>query len=271
MKVRVVLSVMALFGVGHAALGVPRALGADVDCLIVPREVVAVAAPVAGLLEKVLVERGDLVTAGQVLATIESTVKQAEVAVIRARVEMDARIKGSEARRAFGERRLKRTEELFRQEMTSQREMDEAETSKVLAEMELLEALETRRLAELELQRLTTELNLRTVRSPITGVVMERFLSMGELANQNPLFKVAQLDPLRIEVFVPAATLGKIAAGMTAQVMPDSPLGGSYAARVTVVDRVGDPASGTFGVRLELPNPGYRLPAGVRCKVRFPR
>ena len=36
-------------------------------------------------------------------------------------------------------------------------------------------------------------------------------------------------------------------------------------------DRVVDAASGTFGVRLELPNPGYRLPAGLKCKVRFPR
>ena len=40
-------------------------------------------------------------------------------------------------------------------------------------------------------------------------------------------------------------------------------------ARVTVVDRVVDAASGTFGVRLELPNPDYRLPAGLKCKVRF--
>jgi hypothetical protein len=38
-----------------------------------------------------------------------------------------------------------------------------------------------------------------------------------------------------------------------------------------VVDPVIDAASGTFGVRLELPNSDYRLPAGLRCKVRFPR
>jgi multidrug efflux pump subunit AcrA (membrane-fusion protein) len=41
-------------------------------------------------------------------------------------------------------------------------------------------------------------------------------------------------------------------------------------AKVTVVDRVVDAASGTFGVRLELPNPGYKLPAGLKCKTRFP-
>lgn len=43
-----------------------------------------------------------------------------------------------------------------------------------------------------------------------------------------------------------------------------------HRARVTVVDRVVDAASGTFGVRLALPNPGHRIPAGLKCKVRLP-
>jgi multidrug efflux pump subunit AcrA (membrane-fusion protein) len=36
-----------------------------------------------------------------------------------------------------------------------------------------------------------------------------------------------------------------------------------------IVDRVVDAASGTFGIRLEIPNPGNRIPAGLKCKVRF--
>jgi membrane fusion protein (multidrug efflux system) len=40
---------------------------------------------------------------------------------------------------------------------------------------------------------------------------------------------------------------------------------------VTVVDKVVDAASGTFGVRLELPNPDLKLPAGLKCTVRFNR
>ena len=41
-------------------------------------------------------------------------------------------------------------------------------------------------------------------------------------------------------------------------------------ATVTIVDQVLDAASGTIGIRLELPNPGYALPAGIRCHARFP-
>ena len=40
-------------------------------------------------------------------------------------------------------------------------------------------------------------------------------------------------------------------------------------AKVSIVDRVVDASSGTFGVRLELPNPGHRLPGGLKCRVRF--
>jgi multidrug efflux pump subunit AcrA (membrane-fusion protein) len=129
--------------------------------------------------------------------------------------------------------------------------------------------LQNKRLAELEQQRATAALELRTIRSPVAGVVMERLLSPGELVKLNPILKIAQIDPLRVEVFAPVALLGKVAVGMKAQVMPEAPVGGVYSARVKVVDRVVDAASGTFGVRLELPNPDYRLPAGLKCKVRF--
>ena len=44
---------------------------------------------------------------------------------------------------------------------------------------------------------------------------------------------------------------------------------GIYDAKVTVVDRVVDAASGLFGVRLELPNPDYKLSAGLKCQVTF--
>ena len=71
------------------------------------------------------------------------------------------------------------------------------------------------------------------------------------------------------EAFVPAALHGQVRAGMAAQVVPELPGAQPVAARVAVVDPVMDAASGTFGVRLALPNPDNVLPAGVRCAVRF--
>lgn len=129
--------------------------------------------------------------------------------------------------------------------------------------------LSNRRLADLELQRTSAEVALRTIKSPINGVVVERFMHPGEFPKQEKILKIAQIDPLRVEVYAPVALLGKISVGSAAHVKPESPVTGEYPAKVTVVDRVVDAASGTFGVRLELPNHDLKLPAGLKCTVRF--
>jgi len=129
--------------------------------------------------------------------------------------------------------------------------------------------LSNRRLADLELQRTSAEVALRTIRSPVNGVVMERFMHPGEFPKQEKILKIAQIDPLRVEVYAPVSMLGKIAVGQTAWVKPEAPVTGEFAARVTVVDRVVDAASGTLGVRLELPNHNLKLPAGLKCTIRF--
>lgn len=59
---------------------------------------------------------------------------------------------------------------------------------------------------------------------------------------------------------------GLVRVGETLTVLPDHPLQGSFEAKVDVVDRVFDAASGTFGLRLSLPNPELGIPAGHRCK-----
>ena len=87
---------------------------------------------------------------------------------------------------------------------------------------------------------------------------------------QTPVMSLAQIDPLRVEVAVPVDYFGKIRVGMTAQVEWEDPIGSVQPATVKIVDPVLDAASGTIGVRLELPNPKHSLPAGTKCSVRFP-
>ena len=68
---------------------------------------------------------------------------------------------------------------------------------------------------------------------------------------------------------VRACVLGKIAVGSQARVQPEEPATEPRNAKVTVVDRVVDAASGTYRVRLELPNSKQSLPAGLKCVVTF--
>jgi len=110
---------------------------------------------------------------------------------------------------------------------------------------------------------------LRTLKSPINGVVVERYMHPGEFPKQERVLKLAQIDPLRVEAYAPVALLGRITVGMTGSVKPEDPVKGEYQGKVTVVDKVVDAASGTFGVRMEVPNPDMKLPAGLKCTVRF--
>jgi RND family efflux transporter MFP subunit len=263
--------VLALCLFGLVGLWPGRAPAAELDCLIEPYLLVNVGSPVEALLERVEVDRGDLVKQGQVLARLESSVERSTVTLARARAAMTSGIESGQVRLDYSIRKVASNEDLLKQQAISEREVDEAKAQRDLNEIALVEARETKRLAELEAERAEVVLKLRTITSPVSGVVTERLLTAMELVRQTPIVKIAQLHPLRVEVFVPIALLGKIAVGSTAQVIPEAPVGGSHSATVTVVDRVVDAASGTFGVRLELPNPDYRLPAGLKCKVRFGR
>jgi RND family efflux transporter MFP subunit len=257
----------AASGVGQTS----TAQGDELNCLIEPYMTVTVSTPVEGIMQSVNVDRGDLVQTGQVLAKLESTVQEADVAVARYRSELHAELQSTQTRHEFSLRKLARAEELSRKQTISIHELDEARTEKLLAETARLEAQEKRRLAELEYKRAQAALGLRTIKSPLTGVVVERMVSPGDFRNNlDPkILKLAQIHPLRVEVFVPGPMFGRISVGTRGEVIPEVPHNQPRIAKVTVVDRTVDAASGTFAVRLELPNPKYQLPAGLKCKIRF--
>lgn len=227
---------------GTAAAGGGRTL----ECLVEPSSVANVGASVDGILEHVAVDRGDRVTKGQVVARLRSGVEAAAVKLSQAQVE-------------FAQRRAERNEMLFQKQLISAQERDEMVTEV--------------KLREEELNRNREVLALRTVVSPIDGVVVERRLAPGEFirAEKSVVVRLAQVDPLNIEVIAPASMFGSLRVGMTGRVSLAPFFPGTYAAKVVVVDRVIDAASGTLGVRLQMPNPDNRIPAGLKCSVSFSR
>ena len=239
------------------------------DCLIEPHMTVALSTRAQGVLERVHVDRGDPVEVGQVLATLEAGVERATVELASARAQLLGDLRASEASLEYGRRKQARYKDLFRKSALPAQDREGADTEAALAAAKLLKAQEDRQIAELQLRQAQETLALRTLRSPIRGVVADRLLAPGESVEDRAILRLAQLDPLDVEVVVPVAHFGAFRAGMTGVVTPESPLEGTYRATVQVVDRVVDAASGTFRVRLELPNPDYALPGGLKCSVRF--
>ncbi len=262
-------------GVRYAVLALlsAAACAGEFDCIVEPSKTVEVRAASEGLIEKIWVDRGDLVKAGQVLVTLDSGVERAATEAARYRSTMQSKIRTGESRLEFSTAKYQRREKLAGQSFISLHDRDEALTEKKLAESELAEAKDDRRLAEIEYRRLSEQLRLRTIKSPVDGVVVDRLLNAGELADnrdlRKPILRLADIGTLYVEVLMPIEAFGKLVLGQTVEVLPEAPIGGRYTATVAVIDRVHDAASGTFGVRLAMANPGMKLPGGIKCKANF--
>ena len=213
----------------------------EAPCLVVPSMEVDVGTPVDGVVELVTVDRGDRVTRGSLLARLNSGVDVASIEYQTARAQ-------------FGARKLTRNEGLREKRLISNQELDEIETEK--------------RLSELELDQKREQLKLRSIVSPIDGVIVDRYRNRGDLVKQEKIFRIAQLNPLHVEAIAPAHLFRSIRLGQSYQVFLPL-LNIQTTAKVSNLDRVIDAASGTFRVRLHLPNPKYELPSGLRCQIEF--
>lgn len=237
--VQLIIAAMIIF----AAFNSTCNAGDGHECMIEPHAKVEFKSQVPGIIDEVMVERGDIIRKGQVLARLKSGVEEALVEQSRALF-------------GFAQRKDERNADLSKKDLISSHEKDEMETELKKVEMQLKEMEE--------------RLKLRYIISTVDGVVMERNLYPGEYAGENTaIMKAAALNPLNVEVIVPLRMYGSIKKGMKAEVRPESPVGGLYKGEVVIVDKVIDAASGTFGIRIQLPNPDYKIPAGLKCRVKF--
>jgi RND family efflux transporter MFP subunit len=243
------------------------------DCLIEPNQRIEIRSPANALIDKILVDRGSVVRAGDLLVQLDGSVEREAFTGAQQRAESEAEVRVARARVEFAREKFRRREDLRQQNYITAQDRDETQAELQVAEAEMALAVDNRRLAGTESQRLAAVLKQRQLRAPFNGVVTDRLQHPGELAftgeGARPILKLAQTHPLRVEVVLPVSMMGQVKAGRSAEIIPEAPLKGSWTASVKVVDRVFDSASGSFGVRLELPNPSGEIPAGVRCKVRF--
>ena len=244
------------------------------NCLIEPNQIVDLGSPITGLLREVLVRRADQVTEGQIVAKLESRAETAGAELARFKSVQTGPASMAEGKIEFSRKKFNRRQAMAQEKVMSLQASDDAEAELRLAQAELKVAEENRKIANLEYQQQKSLLDLRTIRSPFAGVVVEQMAHPGEVvepgASKSGIFRLAQLDPLRIHVVLPKNAFDKVAARMQVEVFPEIPANKRYVAKVRSIDRLIDAASGTFVVILELPNPDLRIPAGVTCKAKFP-
>jgi RND family efflux transporter MFP subunit len=239
-----------------------------IDCLIEPRSMIELASSERGLIEEILVGRGDWVAEGDPLVRLEDEVQRLQVEMAATRMGSDLDIRAEETRLELRRSEFERATQLQERNVATATELENARIEVALTELAIEEAELARDLARIEHAQAVSLLDRRTIRSPADGVVIGVEAAEGEFASeQATMLTIAAMDPLHVEVFAPLEYFQRIAVGQDYEVVQASPLQGRFAARVKVVDQVFDAASGTFGVRLEIANPDGLIPAGTRCTI----
>jgi len=240
-----------------------------VDCVINPYRVVDIASPVAGVIEKLYVERSQQVAAGQVVAQLEASVERANVELARYRAGIQSEIELGRVNINFDQQRKKRVDSLLEKQNISLENADQIEREVQLSKWKLTQAKELADIRNLELHKAEEQLRQKSIPAPFDGFVLDTFKYRGEYVEDQAILRLAQLDPLVIEAIVPMENFGAIQAGMQAEILPEVLFKDKLRAEVMAVDRIGDTASNTFGVKLRMPNPENRIPAGLKCVVKF--
>ena len=200
-----------------------------------------VIAKVGGEVREILVEEGDDVSSGAVLARLDGD---------RLRLEAEQ----AEANLRKLQRDYQRNVDLKGRGLIS-----EGDFEKIQYEMEALQA--TFDLA-------TLELSYTEIRAPIDGVVSERFIKLGNTIDVNaPTFQVTSLEPLISYLHVPEREYRRIDIGQDATIHIDALAGMQFEAIVSRVSPVVDPDTGTFKISIEVSDSSRRLKPGMFGRI----
>jgi len=264
---RLILSLSTWFALCLAPAWAASNNNKPAGCLIEPEQVADVGSPVTGVIEGLQAALGDKVEAGQALVRLRADVERANASVALIRSKVDAEVKAAQANWDLARQKVRRNQQLLEQNFVSAQAVEQAQAESEVAEQKLKLAQSQQQIYAREEVVAQAQVSLRTLRSPIAGVVIERYSNLGERVEDKPVMRIAAIDPLRVSLMVPIAQYGQVAVGNSLLIRPEMPGVEPVHATVTYVDKVVDAASNSFRVRLSLPNPGNKLPGGLRCKA----
>lgn len=232
---------------------------------------VEVGTEVSGTVADVLVDFNEEVTAGQVLARLDTTQLAARERQSHAALRLaQARVEESRATERETARKLARVQSLIARQLAAAEEQDTlvAAHARARAGVEVAAAQVQQARAQLEFDR--QQLEKAVVHAPIDGIVLKRQVEPGQTvaaAFQTPvLFTLAEnLTQMELHVQVDEADVGKVAAGQTAEFVVDAYPDRRFPAEITLVRYVPQTVDGvvTYETVLSVDNAGLLLRPGM--------
>lgn len=200
-----------------------------------------VVAKVSGVVKEILVEEGDYVKAGDILAKLDGEILSVELAQAEAtmnRLQED----------------YNRKQTLFDRDAISvdiyQQAKYEYESQKAARDLVKL------------------NLDYTSIKAPIDGIITERHVKIGNMVLTNAtVFRITDFDPLTSVLYVPEREIGKLNVGQSANVIVDALSDEIFTGAVDRISPIVDPQTGTVKVTVEVADPDKKLKIGMFCRV----
>jgi RND family efflux transporter MFP subunit len=264
-SMRQLLTALAILpGLLWAATGALETVTADkretvrefwVDGVVEAINQTTLSAQTRGQVEAILFDVDDYVEAGQVVVRLKDTEQQAGLNKAK------ADLKEAAARLKEAQEDYKRTQDLFGRKLASQSQLDKATAA-------LKSARARKDAADAGLATASEQLEYTRIRAPYSGIVTQRFIEVGETASPGQkLMSGISLDKLRVTVDMPQSLISVIRELHNARVL--LPTGESVEGVGLTIFPFADQASGTFTVRVELPEGVKGLFPGMFVKAGF--
>ncbi len=188
---------------------------------LVPREEILVSPQFDGVaITQILVEEGDTVAAGQVLARLSSDALRASLAQNAAQIARDeAAIAEAEASRVAADAAFGRTRDLARTGTASRETFDTRQAAMASAAARVASAQADLAYAHAQRQELAVKLANTEIKAPVGGLISRRVARLGSVVSMNgdPLFRIISDGAIELEADVPESTLAKLRPGQHAQ------------------------------------------------------
>ena len=248
---------------------------------VTARRQATVSAQITGALTEVLIEEGEHVNAGQVLARLDDTSQRAARAQAQAQLETaQALLNQYDAQLAQARRDLNRTESLFAERIVSAQVLETDRT-----QVEVLTAQVASQRKQIELARATVQaadvqLNYTTLRSPFAGVITAKAAQAGEIVSptsagggftRTGVGTIVDMNSLEIEVEVNEANINRIHPGQPARATLDAYPEWKIPAHVIAIIPTADRNKATVKVRIAIEQKDPRILPDMGVQVSSSR
>jgi RND family efflux transporter MFP subunit len=243
-----------------------------------------------GYVKQRIADIGDLVKQGQLLAEIESPEVDQQLLQSRASLQQsrsalaqsEAALEQAKANLNLAEVTAQRWSQLVTKGVMARQDGDEKNATFLArkadvsaAEANVRAAKDNIAAAEANVQRLTEIKSFQLIRAPYDGVITIRNVTLGTLASGGStsavreLYRITQLNPLKVTVEVPQSEVGSIHVGLACDLRIRELAGKVYSAHVTRTANSLNPASRTLTTEIQFENPGGLVLPGMYGEVEF--